>query len=150
MKPTYSTILKSTKTGISNYVFANYTITFFGIGYLHTSSFRRTFINTDELDKYTENLAYQNIKKLIKNSYVYSDKDEKMMLQLAKIVANCKSDLSDLEQRLQKVVYDGVTLTTELLHIRDGDEISVEVYFVSVSEEKRTKGSYIIQLKRNQ
>ena len=142
-------ILKSTKTGISNYVFANYTITFFGIGYLHTSFFRRTFINTDELDKYTENLACQDIKKLIKNSYIYSDKDEKMMLQLAKIVANCKLDLSDLEQRLQNVVYDGVTLTTELLHIRDGDEISVEVYFVSVSEEKRTKGSYIIQLKRN-
>ena len=110
---------------------------------------RRIFINTDELDKYAENLAYQDIKKLIKNSYVYSDKDEKMMLQLAKIVANCKSDLSDLEERLQNVIYDGVTLTTELLHIRDGDEISVEVYFVSVSEEKRTKGSYIIQLKRN-
>ena len=116
---------------------------------MHTSHFRRIFINTDELDKYAENLAYQDIKKLIKNSYVYSDKDEKMMLQLAKIVANCKLDLSDLEQRLQNVVYDGVTLTTELLHIRDGDEISVEVYFVSVSEEKRTKGSYIIQLKRN-
>ena len=147
MKPLYSTILKSTKTGISNYVFANYTITFFGIGYLHTSFFRRIFINTDELDKYTENLAYQNIKKLIKNSYVYSDKDEKMMLQLAKIVANCKSDLSDLEQRLQKVVYDGVTLTTELMHIRDGEEISVEVYFIS---KEKTKGSYIIQLKRNQ
>ena len=150
MKPTYSTILKSTKTGISNYVFANYTITFFGIGYMHTSHFRRIFINTDELDKYTENLAYQDIKKLIKNSYVYSDKDEKMMLQLAQIVANCKSDLSDLEQRLQNVVYDGVQLTTELLHIRNGDEISIEVYFVSVSEEKRTKGSYIIQLKRIQ
>ena len=147
MKPLYSTILKSTKTGISNYVFANYTITFFGIGYLHTSFFRRIFINTDELDKYTENLAYQNIKKLIKNSYVYSDKDEKMMLQLAKIVANCKSDLSDLEQRLQKVVYDGVTLTTELMHIRDGEEISVEVYFIS---KEKTKGSYIIQLKRIQ
>ena len=147
MKPTYSTILKSTKTGISNYVFANYIITFFGIGYLHTSFFRRIFINTDELDKYTENLAYQNIKKLIKNSYVYSDKDEKMMLQLAKIVANCKSDLSDLEERLQKVVYDGVQLTTELMHIRDGEEISVEVYFIS---KEKTKGSYIIQLKRNQ
>ena len=142
-------ILKSTKTGISNYVFANYTITFFGIGYIHTSSFRSLFINMDKIDKYTEKLAYQDIKKLIKNSYIYSDKDEKMMLQLAKIVANCKLDLSDLEQRLQNVVYDGVTLTTELLHIRDGDEISVEVYFVSVSEEKRTKGSYIIQLKRN-
>ena len=105
----------------------------------------------DKIDKYTEKLAYQDIKKLIKNSYsyIYSDKDEKMMLQLAKIVANCKLDLSDLEQRLQNVVYDGVTLTTELLHIRNGDEISVEVYFVSVSEEKRTKGSYIIQLKRN-
>lgn len=147
MKPTYSTILKSTKTGISNYVFANYKITFFGIGYLHTSFFRRIFINTDELDKYTENLAYQDIKKLIKNSYVYSDKDEKMMLQLAQIVANCKSDLSDLEQRLQKVVYDGVTLTTEILHIRNGEEISVEVYFIS---NERTKGSYIIQLKRIQ
>ena len=147
MKPLYSTILKSTKTGISNYVFANYTITFFGIGYLHTSSFRRIFINTDELDKYTENLAYQDIKKLIKNSYIYSDKDEKMMLQLAKIVANCKSDLSDLEERLQKVVYDGVQLTTELMHIRDGEEISVEVYFIS---KEKTKGSYIIQLKRNQ
>ena len=146
MKPTYSTILKSTKTGISNYVFANYTITFFGIGYLHTSFFRRIFINTDELDKCTENLAYQDIKKLIKNSYVYSDKDEKMMLQLVKIVANCKSDLSDLEERLQKVVYDGVTLTTEILHIRNGEEISVEVYFIS---NERTKGSYIIQLKRN-
>ena len=146
MKPTYSTILKSTKTGISNYVFANYTITFFGIGYLHTSFFRRIFINTDELDKYTENLAYQDIKKLIKNSYVYSDKDEKMMLQLVKIVANCKSDLSDLDERLQKVVYDGVTLTTEILHIRNGEEISVEVYFIS---NERTKGSYIIQLKRN-
>ena len=146
MKPTYSTILKSTKTGISNYVFANYIITFFGIGYLHTSFFRRIFINTDELDKYTENLAYKDIKKLIKNSYVYSDKDEKMMLQLARIVANCKSDLSDLEQRLQNVVYDGVQLTTELLHIRNGDEISIEVYFVS---KEKTKGSYIIQLKRN-
>ena len=147
MKPIYSTILKSTKTGISNYVFANYTITFFRIGYLHTSFFRRTFINTDELDKYTENLAYQDIKKLIKNSYIYSDKDEKMMLQLAKIVANCKSDLSDLEQRLQNIVYDGVTLTTEILHIRNGEEISVEVYFIS---NERTKGSYIIQLKRIQ
>lgn len=146
MKPTCSTILKSTKTGISNYVFANYTITFFGIGYMHTSHFRMIFINTDELDKYAENLAYQDIKKLIKNSYVYSDKDEKMMLQLAKIVANCKLDLSDLEQRLQNVVYDGVTLTTELLHIRNGDEISVEVYFIS---KEKTKGSYIIQLKRN-
>ena len=69
------------------------------------------------------------------------------MLQLAKIVANCKSDLSDLEQRLQKVVYDGVKLTTELLHIRNGDEISVEVYFIS---KEKTKGSYIIQLKRIQ
>lgn len=147
MKPTYSTILKSTKTGISNYVFANYTITFFGIGYLHTSSFRRIFINMDELDKYTENLAYQDIKKLIKNSYVYSDKDEKMMLQLAKIVANCKSDLSDVQERLQKVVYDGVTLTTEFLHIRNGEEISVEVYF---TYKEKTKGSYIIQLKRIQ
>ena len=147
LKPLNSTILKSTKTGISNYVFANYKITFFGIGYLHTSSFRRIFINTDELDKYTENLAYQDIKKLIKNSYIYSDKDEKMMLQLAKIVANCKSDLSDLQERLQKVVYDGVTLTTEFLHIRNGDEISVEVYFIS---NERTKGSYIIQLKRIQ
>ena len=146
MKPTCSTILKSTKTGISNYVFANYTITFFGIGYMHTSHFRMIFINTDELDKYAENLAYQDIKKLIKNSYIYSDKDEKMMLQLAKIVANCKLDLSDLEQRLQNVVYDGVTLTTELLHIRNGDEISVEVYFIS---KEKTKGSYIIQLKRN-
>lgn len=147
LKPLNSTILKSTKTGISNYVFANYKITFFGIGYLHTSSFRRIFINTDELDKYTEKLAYQDIKKLIKNSYVYSDKDEKMMLQLAKIVANCKSDLSDLQERLQKVVYDGVTLTTEFLHIRNGDEISVEVYFTS---KEKTKGSYIIQLKRIQ
>lgn len=147
LKPLNSTILKSTKTGISNYVFANYTITFFGIGYMHTSHFRRIFINTDELDKYTENLACRDIKKLIKNSYVYSDKDEKMMLQLAKIVANCKSDLSDLQERLQKVVYDGVTLTTELLHIRDGDEISVEVYFIS---KENTKGSYIIQLKRIQ
>ena len=147
LKPLNSTILKSTKTGISNYVFANYKITFFGIGYLHTSSFRRIFINTDELDKYTENLAYQDIKKLIKNSYIYSDKDEKMMLQLAKIVANCKSDLSDVQERLQKIVYDGVTLTTELLHIRDGEEISVEVYFIS---NERTKGSYIIQLKRIQ
>ena len=147
LKPLNSTILKSTKTGISNYVFANYKITFFGIGYLHTSSFRRIFINTDELDKYTENLAYQDIKKLIKNSYIYSDKDEKMMLQLAKIVANCKSDLSDLQERLQKVVYDGVTLTTEFLHIRNGDEISVEVYFTS---KEKTKGSYIIQLKRIQ
>ena len=145
MKPLYSTILKSTKTGISNYLFANYIITFFGIGYLHTSFFRRTFINTDELDKYTEKLAYQDIKKLIKNSYIYSDKDEKMMMQLAQIVVNCKSDLSDLEQRLQKVVYDGVQLTTELLHIRDGDEIAIEVYFVS---KEKTKGSYIIQLKR--
>ena len=145
MKPTYSTILKSTKTGISNYVFANYTITFFGIGYLHTSFFRRIFINMDELDKYTEKLAYQDIKKLIKNSYIYSDKDEKMMLQLAQIVANCKSDLSELEQRLQNVVYDGVQLTTDLLHIRNGDEISIEVYFIS---NERTKGSYIIQLKR--
>lgn len=147
LKPLNSTILKSTKTGISNYVFANYKITFFGIGYLHTSSFRRIFINMDELDKYTENLAYQDIKKLIKNSYIYSDKDEKMMLQLAKIVANCKSDLSDVQERLQKVVYDGVTLTTELLHIRDGEEISVEVYFTS---KEKTKGSYIIQLKRIQ
>ena len=128
-------------------MFSNYTITFFGIGYIHTSSFRRIFINTDELDKYTENLACQDIKKLIKNSYIYSDKDEKMMLQLAKIVVNCKSDLSDLEQRLQKVVYDGVQLTTELMHIRDGEEISVEVYFIS---KEKTKGSYIIQLKRNQ
>lgn len=144
---TYSTILKSTKTGISNYVFANYKITFFGIGYLHTSFFRRIFINMDELDKYAENLAYHDIKKLIKNSYIYSDKDEKMMLQLARIVANCKSDLSDLEQRLQNVVYDGVQLTTELLHIRNGDEISIEVYFVS---KEKTKGSYIIQLKRIQ
>lgn len=140
-------ILKSTKTGISNYVFSNYTITFFGIGYIHTSSFRRIFINTDELDKYTENLAYQDIKKLIKNSYIYSDKDEKMMLQLARIVVNCKSDLSDLEERLQKVVYNGVTLTTEFLHIRDGDEISIEVYFIS---KEKPKGSYIIQLKRIQ
>ena len=145
MNPLYSTILKSTKTGISNYVFSNYTITFFGIGYIHTSSFRRIFINTDELDKYTENLACQDIKKLIKNSYIYSDKDEKMMLQLAKIVANCKLDLSDLEKRLQKVVYDGITLTTELLHIRDGEEIAIEVYFIS---KEKTKGSYIIQLKR--
>lgn len=144
---TYSTILKSTKTGISNYVFANYTITFFGIGYLHTSFFRRIFINMDELDKYTEKLAYQDIKKLIKNSYIYSDKDEKMMMQLAKIVANCKSDLSDVQERLQKIVYDGVTLTTEFLHIRDGEEISVEVYFTS---KEKTKGSYIIQLKRIQ
>lgn len=147
LKPLYSTILKSTKTGISNYVFANYKITFFGIGYLHTSFFRRIFINMDELDKYTENLAYQDIKKLIKNSYIYSDKDEKMMLQLAKIVANCKSDLSDVQERLQKVVYDGVTLTTEFLHIRDGEEISIEVYFTS---KEKTKGSYIIQLKRIQ
>lgn len=123
MNPLYSTILKSTKTGISNYVFSNYTITFFGIGYIHTSSFRRIFINTDELDKYTENLACQDIKKLIKNSYIYSDKDEKMMLQLARIVANCKSDLSDLEERLQKVVYNGVTLTTEFLNIRGSDDI---------------------------
>lgn len=140
-------ILKSTKTGISNYVFANYKITFFGIGYLHTSFFRRIFINMDELDKYTEKLAYQDIKKLIKNSYIYSDKDEKMMLQLAKIVANCKSDLSDVQERLQNIVYDRVTLTTEFLHIRDGDEISVEVYFTS---KEKTKGSYIIQLKRIQ
>lgn len=140
-------ILKSTKTGISNYVFSNYTITFFGIGYMHTSQFRRIFINTDELDKYTENLAYQDIKKLIKNSYVYSDKDEKMMLQLAKIVANCKSDLSDLQERLQKVVYNGVTLTTEFFNIRGSDDISIEVYFIS---KIRTKGSYIIQLKRIQ
>ena len=147
MKPTCSTILKSTKTGISNYMFANYTITFFGIGYLHTSFFRRIFINMDELDKYTEKLAYQDIKKLIKNSYIYSDKDEKMMLQLAKIVANCKSDLSDLQERLQNIVYDGVTLTTEFLHIRNGDELSVEVYFTS---KEKTKGSYIIQLKRIQ
>ena len=147
MKPPYSTILKSTKTGISNYVFANYTITFFGIGYLHTSFFRRIFINMDELDKYTEKLAYQDIKKLIKNSYIYSDKDEKMMMQLAKIVANCKSDLSDVQERLQKIVYDGVTLTTEFLNIRDGEEISVEVYFTS---KEKTKGSYIIQLKRIQ
>ena len=139
-------ILKSTKTGISNYVFANYTITFFGIGYIHTSFFRRIFINMDELDKYTEKLAYQDIKKLIKNSYIYSDKDEKMMLQLARIVANCKSDLSDLEERLQKVVYNGVMLTTEFLNIRDGDEIYIEVYFIS--KENRMKGSYIIQLKR--
>ena len=100
----------------------------------------------DELDKYTEKLAYQDIKKLIKNSYVYSDKDEKMMLQLARIVANCKSDLSDLEERLQKVVYNGVMLTTEFLNIRDGDEIYIEVYFIS--KENRMKGSYIIQLKR--
>lgn len=147
LKPLNSTILKSTKTGISNYVFANYKITFFGIGYLHTSFFRRIFINMDELDKYTENLAYQDIKKLIKNSYIYSDKDEKMMLQLAKIVANCKSDLSDVQERLQKIVYDGVTLTTEFLHIRDGEEISIEVYFTS---KEKTKGSYIIQLKRIQ
>lgn len=147
LKPINSTILKSTKTGISNYVFANYKITFFGIGYLHTSFFRRIFINMDELDKYTEKLAYQDIKKLIKNSYIYSDKDEKMMLQLAKIVANCKSDLSDVQERLQKVVYDGVTLTTEFLHIRDGEEISIEVYFTS---KEKTKGSYIIQLKRIQ
>ena len=126
-------------------MFSNYTITFFGIGYMHTSHFRRIFINTDELDKYTENLACQDIKKLIKNSYIYSDKDEKMMLQLAKIVANCKSDLSDLEQRLQKIVYDGVMLTTEFLHIRDGEEIAIEVYFIS---KEKTKGSYIIQLKR--
>lgn len=112
---------------------------------MHTSHFRRIFINTDELDKYTENLACQDIKKLIKNSYIYSDKDEKMMLQLAKIVANCKSDLSDLEQRLQKIVYDGVMLTTEFLHIRDGEEIAIEVYFIS---KEKTKGSYIIQLKR--
>lgn len=145
MNPLYSTILKSTKTGISNYVFSNYTITFFGIGYIHTSSFRRIFINTDELDKYTENLACQDIKKLIKNSYIYSDKDEKMMLQLARIVANCKSDLSDLEERLQKVVYNGVTLTTEFFNIRGSDDISIEVYFIS---KIRTKGSYIIQLKR--
>lgn len=114
---------------------------------MHTSQFRRIFINTDELDKYTENLAYQDIKKLIKNSYVYSDKDEKMMLQLARIVANCKSDLSDLEERLQKVVYNGVTLTTEFLNIRGSDDISIEVYFIS---KIRTKGSYIIQLKRIQ
>lgn len=147
LKPLNSTILKSTKTGISNYVFANYTITFFGIGYLHTSFFRRIFINMDELDKYTEKLAYQDIKKLIKNSYIYSDKDEKMMMQLAKIVANCKSDLSDVQERLQKIVYDGVTLTTEFLHIRDGEEISIEVYFTS---KEKTKGSYIIQLKRIQ
>ena len=147
LKPLNSTILKSTKTGISNYVFANYKITFFGIGYLHTSFFRRIFINMDELDKYTENLAYQDIKKLIKNSYIYSDKDEKMMMQLAKIVANCKSDLSDVQERLQKIVYDGVTLTTEFLHIRDGEEISIEVYFTS---KEKTKGSYIIQLKRIQ
>ena len=147
LKPLNSTILKSTKTGISNYVFANYKITFFGIGYLHTSFFRRIFINMDELDKYTEKLAYQDIKKLIKNSYIYSDKDEKMMMQLAKIVANCKSDLSDLQERLQKIVYDGVTLTTEFLHIRDGEEISIEVYFTS---KEKTKGSYIIQLKRIQ
>lgn len=147
LKPINSTILKSTKTGISNYVFANYKITFFGIGYLHTSFFRRIFINMDELDKYTEKLAYQDIKKLIKNSYIYSDKDEKMMLQLTKIVANCKSDLSDVQERLQKVVYDGVTLTTEFLHIRDGEEISIEVYFTS---KEKTKGSYIIQLKRIQ
>lgn len=147
LKHLNSTILKSTKTGISNYVFANYKITFFGIGYLHTSFFRRIFINMDELDKYTEKLAYQDIKKLIKNSYIYSDKDEKMMLQLAKIVANCKSDLSDVQERLQKVVYDGVTLTTEFLHIRDGEEISIEVYFTS---KEKTKGSYIIQLKRIQ
>ena len=100
----------------------------------------------DELDKYTEKLAYQDIKKLIKNSYIYSDKDEKMMLQLARIVANCKSDLSDLEERLQKVVYNGVMLTTEFLNIRDGDEIYIEVYFIS--KENRMKGSYIIQLKR--
>lgn len=145
MNPLYSTILKSTKTGISNYVFSNYTITFFGIGYMHTSNFRRIFINTDELDKYTENLAYQDIKKLIKNSYIYSDKDEKMMLQLARIVANCKSDLSDLQERLQKIVYNGVTLTTEFLNIRGSDDISIEVYFIS---KERTKGSYIIQLKR--
>lgn len=147
MNPLYSTILKSTKTGISNYVFSNYTITFFGIGYMHTSQFRRIFINTDELDKYTENLAYQDIKKLIKNSYVYSDKDEKMMLQLARIVANCKSDLSDLEERLQKVVYNGVTLTTEFFNIRGSDDISIEVYFIS---KEKPKGSYIIQLKRIQ
>ena len=140
-------ILKSTKTGISNYVFSNYTITFFGIGYLHTSFFRRTFINTDELDKYTENLACQDIKKLIKNSYIYSDKDENMMLQLARIVVNCKSDLSDLQERLQKVVYNGVMLTTEFLNIRGSDDISIEVYFIS---KEKTKGSYIIQLKRIQ
>ena len=128
-------------------MFSNYTITFFGIGYIHTSSFRRIFINTDELDKYTENLAYQDIKKLIKNSYIYSDKDEKMMLQLARIVANCKSDLSDLEERLQKVVYNGVMLTTEFLNIRGSDDISIEVYFIS---KEKPKGSYIIQLKRIQ
>ena len=102
----------------------------------------------DKIDKYTEKLAYQDIKKLIKNSYIYSDKDEKMMLQLARIVANCKSDLSDLEERLQKVVYNGVMLTTESLNIRDGDEIAIEVYFIS--KENRMKGSYIIQLKRIQ
>lgn len=68
------------------------------------------------------------------------------MLQLAQIVANCKSDLSDLEKRLQNVVYDGVMLTMEYLYIRDGDEIAIEVYFVS---KEKTKGSYIIQLKRN-
>ena len=102
----------------------------------------------DKIDKYTEKLAYQDIKKLIKNSYsyIYSDKDEKMMLQLARIVANCKSDLSDLEERLQKVVYNEVMLTTEFLNIRDGDEIDIEVYFIS--KENRMKGSYMIQLKR--
>lgn len=67
------------------------------------------------------------------------------MLQLARIVANCKSDLSDLQERLQKVVYNGVMLTTEFLNIRGSDDISIEVYFIS---KEKPKGSYIIQLKR--
>ena len=145
MKPLYSTILKSTKTGISNYVFANYTITDFGIGYLTMSTFRNLFINIPVMEKYTENLPYQDIKALVKFGYALVDKDEKMMLQLALIVANCKSDLSDLKERLQKVVYDGVVIKDDYKKFRD--ETMVEIVFIS--QDNRTKGSYIIQLKRN-
>lgn len=130
---------------MSNYVFANYTITDFGIGYLTISTFRNLFINMSAMEKYTANLPYQDIKTLVKFGYTLVGKDEKMMLQLALIVANCKSDLSDLEERLQKVVYDGVTIAADYTKFRD--ETIIEIDFIS--QDKRTKGSYLIHLKQN-